>query len=153
MSNLHYMCDAPASALDKVLHLSALVSADLARYEEESGLTDSRVHLLWILGLTGPGTQRSLATALNVSPRNVTGLVDGLVASGHVTREPHPHDRRANVVTPTRLGQQTIRELRKGHEDLARQLFGQVPPDQLAAFVATIDHTIATFARLMQNAP
>lgn len=146
------MSDALASALDKVLHLSALVSADMARFEVDSGLTVARVHLLWVLGLIGPGTQQSLATALDVSPRNVTGLVDGLVASGHVKREPHPRDRRAKVVTPTKLGEQTIRELRVGHQDLARQLFGPIPPDQLAAFVATTDQTIATFARLMEKA-
>lgn len=143
------MSDQLTSALDRVLHLSALVSADLARYEADSGLTVARVHLLWMLGLNGPCTQRSLASALDVSPRNVTGLVDGLVESGHVTREAHPRDRRAKVVTPTRRGDQTIRELRESHEDLARQLFGQVPPDQLTAFVATVDQTIATFARLM----
>lgn len=139
-------------ALDQVLHLSTLVSADLARFEMESGLTVARVHLLWTLGLAGPVTQQSLATALEVSPRNVTGLVDGLVASGHVTREPHGSDRRAKVVTPTELGDRTIRELRAGHENLARQLFGQVPPEELARFVTTLEETIATFARLMEEA-
>ncbi len=139
------------AALDKVLHLSALVSADLARYEKDSGLTVARVHLLWVLGLGGPVPQQSLASALEVSPRNITGLVDSLVATGHVTREAHPGDRRAKVVTPTELGEQTIRELREGHEDLAARLFGQVPDDQLAAFTATMDQTIATFAGLMEQ--
>lgn len=147
------MADVLGSALDKVLHLSALVSTDLARFEAEAGLTASRIHLLWVLGLAGPATQRSLAMTLDVSPRNITGLVDGLVASGHVTREPHPHDRRAWVVTPTMLGEQTIRSLREGHADLARQLFGQVPADRLAAFVATLDQTIATFAELVEDPP
>lgn len=145
------MSETLTAALDKVLHLSLLVSADMARHEADSGLTVARVHLLWTLGLTGPGTQQSLARALDVSPRNVTGLVDGLVASGHVTRESHPRDRRAKVVTPTKLGSQTIHELRDSHEDLARRLFGEIPPEQLAAFVATIDQTIATFARLVKE--
>lgn len=143
----------PTAALGKVLHLSTLISADMNRYEMDSGLTVARVHLLWTLGLTGPGTQQSLAAALQVSPRNITGLVDGLVASGHVTREPHPQDRRAKIVTPTKLGNQTIRELRESHEDLARQLFDQIPPEQLAAFMATMDQTIATFERLMKETP
>ena len=145
------MSDHPTAALDKVLHLSALVSSDLARYEKDSGLTVARVHLLWTLGLHGPGTQQSLAGALDVSPRNVTGLVDGLVASGHVTREPHPADRRAKVVTPTERGEQTIRELREAHGDLAARLFGEIPPDQLATFTAIVDQTIATFARLTRQ--
>src|SRR3990170_1411736 len=115
------------AVLDRVLRLASLVQADLGRFEREQGLTTSRVHLLWVLGASGPSTQQSLATALDVTPRNVTGLVDGLVASGHVTREVHPGDRRATLVTPTELGTQSIRDLRDSHDDLARQLFGAVP--------------------------
>jgi DNA-binding MarR family transcriptional regulator len=138
--------------LDKVLLLSTMVNADLARFERESGLTTSRVHVLWVLGASGPSTQQSLAAALQVTPRNITGLVDGLVASGHVTREPHPTDRRATQVTPTEHGRGVITELVESHADLARQLFGQVPPRRLDAFVATLDETIATFGALMEAA-
>lgn len=147
----HYMSELSSATLDKVLHLSSLVSTDLTRFEQQSGLTVARVHLLWTLGLTGPGTQQSLAVALDVTPRNVTGLVDGLVASGHVTRESHPSDRRATLVTPTELGHSAILELRESHIDLARQLFDHVPTPNLAAFVQLLDETIATFARLMEE--
>jgi DNA-binding MarR family transcriptional regulator len=139
-------------ALDKVLHLAALVSTDLSRFERESGLTTSRTHLLWVLGAVGPSTQQSLADALSVSARNVTGLVDGLVGSGHVSREPHPTDRRATLVTPTSKGEAVIRALVESHEDLARQFFGHLPAEQLAVFAATLDETITTFARLMEEA-
>ena len=145
------MGDELTTALDKVLHLSTLVATDLARFEQDSGLTAARIHLLWTLGHTGPSTQQALATALDVSPRNVTGLVDGLVASGHVTRETHPTDRRATLVTPTELGRRTIRDLRDSHDDLARHLFGAVPAQRLAAFVTTLDETTATFERLMKE--
>lgn len=145
------MDDGLTTVLDKLLHLSSLMSSDLSRFEQESGLTAARIHLLWTLGHSGPSTQQALATALEVTPRNVTGLVDGLVASGHVTREPHPTDRRATLVTPTELGERTIRELRDSHADLARQLFGGVPDRRLAAFESTLDETIATFLRLMKE--
>jgi DNA-binding MarR family transcriptional regulator len=138
-------------ALDKVLHLATLVGTDLTRFQRESGLTVSRIHLLWVLGAVGPSAQQSLAAALGVSARNVTGLVDGLVASGHVTREPHPTDRRATLVTPTVEGAAVIRELIESHEHLARQLFEHVPADRLAIFVTTLDDTIATFSRLMEE--
>lgn len=139
------------TALDKVLHLATLVEADLARFERESGLTRSRIHLLWILGVTGPTTQQTLAGALGVTPRNVTGLVDALVASRHVNRELHPSDRRATLVTPTAAGDATIRQLVDSRENLARELFGEVPAERLASFVATLDDTIATLARLIEE--
>src|SRR5690348_7077086 len=124
----------PTDALDRVLHLATLVQADLARFEREEGLSTSRVHLLWVLGASGPSTQQSLATALDVTPRNVTGLVDGLVGSGHVTREPHPGDRRATLVTLTDLGTRTVDGLATSHADLADRLFGDVPAERLATF-------------------
>jgi DNA-binding MarR family transcriptional regulator len=139
------------AALDKVLHLAALLATDLARFEQDSRLTAPRIHLLWTLGHTGPSRQQALATALDVTPRNITGLVDGLVASGHVTREPHPTDRRATLVTPTELGHHTIRELQDSHDDLAMQLFSAVPARRLAMFVTTLDETIATVERLMKE--
>jgi DNA-binding MarR family transcriptional regulator len=47
---------------------------------------------------------RELAEALRVSPRNVTGLLDGLEATGFVARTMHPSDRRATLVTLTEHG-------------------------------------------------
>jgi DNA-binding MarR family transcriptional regulator len=148
---VHYMSD-PAAALDRVLHLATLVQADLARFEREQGLTTPRVHLLWVLGEAGATTQQSLARALGVTPRNVTGLVDGLVASGHVTREPHPTDRRATLVTPTALGTRTIDDLVSSHADLAQRLFGDVPVERLDTFAQVLEETTLRFARLMEQA-
>ena len=150
MKYLHYMPD-PTVTLDRVLLLAQLVQADLARFEREEGLSTSRVHVLWVLGATGPSTQQALARALEVTPRNVTGLVDGLVASGHVTREPHPGDRRATLVTPTELGARTIEGLTSSHADLAQRLFGDVPADRLAVFTEVLDETTQRFARLMEQ--
>ena len=45
--------------------------------------------------------QRDLASALGLASPSVTALVDRLVKSGHVRREPHPDDRRATIVVPT----------------------------------------------------
>lgn len=140
----------PTAVLDRVLMLAQLVQADLAHFEREQGLTTSRVHLLWVLGTTGPTTQQALADALDVTPRNVTGLVDGLVASGHVTREPHPTDRRATLVTPTDLGAATVDGLARSHQQLAEQLFGDVPSSRLTTFDGVLAATIERFAALME---
>jgi DNA-binding MarR family transcriptional regulator len=148
---IHYMTE-PTLVLDRVLHLATLVQADLGRFERERSLTTPRVHLLWVLGESGPTTQQALAQALGVTPRNVTGLVDGLVASGHVTREPHPDDRRATLVTPTALGARTIEDLVTSHADLAQRLFGDVPADRLGVFTEVLEETTHRFAQLMEEA-
>lgn len=123
------------AALDQVLELTVLLNDDMTRSLASDGLTTSRAHLLWELRGRGPATQRVLADALGVSARNVTGLVDGLVESGFVTREPHPADRRATLVSFTERGAATVETMEQGHRALADQLFAGLSARQLECFV------------------
>jgi DNA-binding MarR family transcriptional regulator len=136
------------SALDRTLELAVLVNEDMDRALAADGLTRSRAHVLWELHHRGPVPQRTLATALQVSARNITGMVDALVATGFVTREPHPTDRRAALVTPTEHGRRTAAALAQGRHELAMALFGDVPPDRLAAFAEVLDLVVARFREL-----
>ena len=123
------------AALDRVLELAVLINADMSRDLAERGLTESRTHLLWVLLQQGPCTQRQLADALRVSPRNVTGLVDALVDTGFVTREPHPTDRRATLVQFTEHGATVAEGLARDQQEFARQLFRGMPKPTFDCFV------------------
>jgi len=123
------------AALDQVLELVVLLGDDMTGSLSQDGLTTSRAHLLWELRERGPSTQRVLAEALRVSPRNVTGLVDGLVATGFVTREPHPNDRRATLVSFTDHGASVIAAMAAGQQELAHLLFADLPADLFNCFV------------------
>jgi DNA-binding MarR family transcriptional regulator len=122
-------------ALDLVLEVTTLLADDMRRAFERDGLTPSRAHLLWVLQERGPTSQRVLADALGVTPRTVTGLVDGLAASGHVVRRPHPSDRRSTLVTFTDAGARLAEEMASGKAELATGLFGDMPAAELSAFV------------------
>ena len=106
------------------------------------GLTPSRTHLLWELGQRGPVPQRVLAEALKVTPRAVTGLVDALVAEGLVTREPHPGDRRATLVTFTSRGERLVSQLQRDHRALARALFEPMSRRQFDGFARELGGVI-----------
>jgi len=103
------------------------------------GLTKARVGVVWLVHHEGPRTQRELAAALGVSPRNVTGLVDALVATGFVTRAPHPKDRRATQVTLTAQGAGVGDELAAGRGQLAEELFADLSDRRFTAIVAGLD--------------
>jgi len=109
----------------------------------------SRAHLVWELHRRGPVTQKELAGALGVTARTVTGLVDGLVSTGFVTRERHPTDRRATLVTFTAHGAETGRSLERGRADLAGLLFGELPGERFDCFVAGLDHVLARLRALL----
>ncbi|WP_166984405.1 MarR family winged helix-turn-helix transcriptional regulator [Paramicrobacterium fandaimingii] len=135
--------------LDQVLALTTLFSSDMARSDSELGLTPSRTHLLWMLQTGGPQTQRSLAEAMDVSPRNVTGLVDALAETGFVTRETHPTDRRAVLVTLTASGAQTMARMHADHEQLADDLLRDLSPERRERFAADVATVTATLAELI----
>ena len=85
-----------------------------------------------------------------MSPRNVTGLVDALVATGFVSREPHPSDRRATLVRFTEHGADVARSLERDQHEFARTLFAGMPKAQLDGFVQGLD---AVLDRLRARRP
>lgn len=137
------------AALDRVLELTVLLSQDMTASLAQMGLTPARVHLLWELRSQTPCTQRALASALNVTPRAITALVDGLVETGFVTREPCPTDRRATLVTLTEQGRTTTRALADEHRELARQLFAGLPDDTFDQFDAGLNHLVDRLRTLL----
>ncbi|QEC49546.1 MarR family transcriptional regulator [Baekduia soli] len=56
-----------------------------------------------------PMSMSELATMLGIDRPNATVLVDDLEAQGLARRRPHPTDRRAKVVEPTRKGKALAR--------------------------------------------
>jgi DNA-binding MarR family transcriptional regulator len=136
------MTDARIAALDRVLEVTVLLGRDMTTSLAAAGLTVARTALLWRLRDAGPSTQRALADALGVSARNVTGLVDGLAEAGLVTREPHPTDRRATLVTPTAPAERLLAEMAAGRAELAGQLFGSLSPERLDGLVSALDDVL-----------
>ncbi len=139
---IHYMPPATGpTTVDLVLELTLLLGQDMADSFARDGLTQARAHLLWVLQ-DGPPTQKALADALRVTPRNITGLVDGLVASGHVVRRPHPTDRRATLVDLTDSGATLLRSMIDGYAELQDVLFGGLTERELAGFRRTLEQVV-----------
>ncbi|WP_018348696.1 MarR family winged helix-turn-helix transcriptional regulator [Longispora albida] len=132
--------------LSQLLELVWALGEDMSGALARDGLTVSRAHLLWELAARGPVTQRVLADAMNVSARTITGLVDGLAQTGFVTREPHPGDRRATLVTFTAKGSAMAESMVSGHAQLAEFLFAGMPRPVYEAFAAGLDHVMERLA-------
>src|SRR4051794_652981 len=140
------------AALDQVLALVVLLSDDMTRALARDGLTSSRAHLIWELVQRGPSTQRALADAMGVSARTVTGLTDGLEETGFVTREKHPSDRRAALVTLTAHGQAIAERLQREQRTFSHDLFAGLPRAQFDGFVGGLDHVLARLRELSAQA-
>ena len=66
-----------------------------------AGPSLARLRVLNTLHCEGPMKMADLADALEVTPRNITALVDGLEGEGLVQRSAHPTDRRVTLVELT----------------------------------------------------
>jgi DNA-binding MarR family transcriptional regulator len=136
----------PGHALEKLFALAAVTHQYMELGMAARGLSRARATVLWNLQ-GGPMTQRELAEAIGVTPRNVTGLVDALEADGFVERRAHPSDRRATLVALTDKGTATMGGLREEYDQGAARLFDGVAPSDLEGFVATADHLLARISQ------
>jgi len=84
-------------------------------------------------------SQGELSQRLKVTGGNVTGLVRRLVADGLVTRKMSASDRRSFVVRLTPNGRELFRAARDMHDELLRDWFGDLSPDELAAALASLN--------------
>jgi DNA-binding MarR family transcriptional regulator len=99
-----------------------LARQKMDRWAEKHGLSEGRLHVLFQL-LASPGRQLplgELAERLEVTPRNVTGLVDHLERDGLVERVDDPQDRRQTYARLTLAGARRLHRMR--NEGLAGQV-------------------------------
>ena len=85
----------------------------------------------------GEATPTELSRALGVSTAAMTLVLDRLAAAGHLTRQPHPTDRRKVVVTPAASSVAAAHDLVDPLIDGVEQLVASLDPAERA--------TVSTF--------
>jgi DNA-binding MarR family transcriptional regulator len=114
----HLRRDIPADEVAATEALAALRVAShgmrnmMDRWLERHDLSEGRMTVLWRLRAKGPTTLGDLAESLDVSPRNITGLVDHLEQDALVERFADPEDRRATRVRLAPAGKQKLSEIK-----------------------------------------
>ena len=83
-------------------------------------------------------TATQLVSVLNLSKQAVSVLIDGLVDTGLVERQPHPHDRRRVMLALTEQGRVAAKAIRAGTDSVMEDLGSAVSPAELATFHATL---------------
>jgi DNA-binding MarR family transcriptional regulator len=136
-----------STVLDRLLLVSELLQNDMERAFEGTPLTPARTRVLWEIATNGPSQQQALAHRMEVSPRNITGLVDALEAAGYVARTPDASDRRAVIVSLTASAEKFMRRMQRDHQELSQDLLSAVDPADRGALLRGID---AVTARLQQ---
>lgn len=79
-------------------------------YLQQWDLTHASVPVLVVLSRSSL-SQREIAAQMHVTEQSIGRVLRGLQANGHITREPHPGDRRRHVVTLTACGRDALAAL------------------------------------------
>lgn len=128
--------DADGLLAEQLLRLTRRVHRIQKRHLERCGLgvTPARFRLLRVLAQYGsPPSMADLARRLEVVPRAVTTLVDGLEAGGTVRRVPDPDNRRVIRIELTDEGRRILKELRRARRLAAEEILAPLDPGQREA--------------------
>ncbi|KAB1145260.1 MarR family transcriptional regulator [Streptomyces luteolifulvus] len=118
---------------EQLLRLTRRVHRIQKRHLEQCGLgvTPAQARLLRTLAHYGsPPRMADLAERLEVVPRAVTTLVDGLETNGKVRRVPDPANRRVIRIELTDDGLGALRELRGARVSAAREILAPLSDEQ-----------------------
>ncbi|HXQ43569.1 MAG TPA: MarR family transcriptional regulator [Acidimicrobiales bacterium] len=130
----------PGRTGDTTLELAELLSHSARRLRRGStaqlaplGITGAQAGVLHIVASAGrPLRMAEIATRLEVVPRSVTTLVDGVEASGLIVRSADPDDRRSVLVSLTARGRALLQSLEGARRATADEVFGALTGDERA---------------------
>ncbi|MEU2112697.1 MarR family transcriptional regulator [Streptomyces sp. NPDC019507] len=119
---------------EQLLRLTRRLHRIQRQHLQPVGITPAQARLLRVAAqYEGAPRMADLADRLEVVPRAVTTLVDGLEAGGHVRRVPDPTSRRVVRVELTDLGRTTLRELRGARRAAAEDILAPLDAEQREA--------------------
>ncbi|MFF4256749.1 MarR family winged helix-turn-helix transcriptional regulator [Streptomyces sp. NPDC001663] len=127
---------------EQLLRLTRRVHRIQKRHIEQAGLgvTPAQSRLLRTLAHYGsPPRMADLAERLEVVPRAVTSLVDGLEANGKVRRVPDPTNRRVIRIELTDDGHKALRELRGARRSAAAEILAPLTDEQREVLGGLLD--------------
>ncbi|MGW1763332.1 MarR family winged helix-turn-helix transcriptional regulator [Streptomyces sp. NPDC002073] len=123
--------DADGLLAEQLLRLTRRLHRIHKRQLEPIGITPAQSRLLrTVAHYEQPPRMADLAARLEVVPRAVTSLVDGLEAAGCVRRAPDPASRRVVRIELTDTGRATLRQLRSARREAAEEILAPLTAAQ-----------------------
>ena len=115
--------------LTRDLLLAGRLWRKMARHAaSEHGVSEAAsAPLIWIGRLGENVRQTTLADAVGIEGASLVRLLDELQASGLITREQDPNDRRANAVNLTKRGTEVVAEVNDALNALRVEVFADIP--------------------------
>jgi DNA-binding MarR family transcriptional regulator len=116
--------------VEELIELQRRIDRDRRQYELDAwmslNLGIGQLKTLFFISNRGATTTGKLATALKVTPTNITGIIDRLLEKNLITRTGDPDDRRVLVLRTTPKGDELVAELRQKRRERMTELFNNL---------------------------
>ncbi|MEU0302594.1 MarR family transcriptional regulator [Streptomyces sp. NPDC006175] len=123
--------DSDGMLAEQLLRLTRRLQRIQSRQLEPIGITPAQFRLLRTTAhYDGAPRMADLAERLDVVPRAVTTLVDGLETSGRVRRAPDPANRRVVRIEITEEGRAVLRSMRAARKAAAEEILAPLTAEQ-----------------------
>lgn len=134
-----------AELTEEIIRLQQMSHA-MGQYASEAwmelNLTIGQLKSLFFIDSEGITNFRKLATALGVTPPDVTRIVDRLVEQGLVSRRENPEDRRMQLLQATKKGKALLAKLRENKTTYLYRILTHLSTEELATIVQGLDSLV-----------
>lgn len=103
------------------------------------------------LAQVGSDTPTAIAGALETSTSATSLVLNRLETSGHVSRQPHPTDRRKVVVAPVRASLAAAQDHARPINEGIGELSGTLTAAERATVAAFLDGLVALYQRVLKD--
>jgi DNA-binding MarR family transcriptional regulator len=131
----------PAVRRMALIERSARFAVEFGRWKDtgrSDGLGYEHMRLLQSLNLGGSAIMREMGDKLQITPRNMTAMVDQLEEAGLVVRRPHPADRRATLLDLTAAGKESANQALMPRFIAMGEIFDQLTPAEQQKFYSAL---------------
>ncbi|MFH0769176.1 MAG: MarR family transcriptional regulator [Chloroflexota bacterium] len=139
-----------AELIGEIIELQQKVDQGRRQYEPDVwiglNVTIAQLRSLFFITHQGSTSLSKLAAALEVTPTNVTGIVDRLVKKGLVTRTESDQDRRVLLLRATKEGEKLVARLRERRIGYMSEALAHMSMEELA----TLAHGFTSLVMAVQ---
>ena len=139
---------------ERLAELFIDVSKQLGRLSSRARigeLSNARYNVMRAVLNRGPERMSRIASAVGISPRSLTDLVDALAQDGYVRRLTDPHDRRSVLIELTPEGHDVVRAGRRARLGQAAHVFQELDPGERSTLERLLLKLVAAEAEPLRN--
>lgn len=130
------------SAIDRIVETAIYLQAESRRLAKEQcarhGITATQLNVLKLLQAVGDLSLSELSKQMAAKNSTITGIIDRMVAAGHVAREQSAEDRRVWKIRLTPDGRALARKVDVAPWDVLQRALLTLPPAELEQLIKTL---------------